>query len=42
MEDFEADIDPSLFEEDFEDVELEDFDDHALDELEEDEEEEVE
>ena len=41
-EDFEAEIDPSLFEEDFEDVELEDFDDHALDELEEDEEEEVE
>ena len=32
MEDFEADIDPSLFEEDFEDVELEEFDDHALDE----------
>jgi hypothetical protein len=41
-DDFEADIDPSLFEEDFEDVELEDFDDHALDELEENEEEEVE
>lgn len=31
MEDFEAEIDPSLFEEEFEDVELEEFDDHALD-----------
>jgi hypothetical protein len=27
VEDFEAEIDPSLFEEDFEDVELEDLDD---------------
>ena len=41
-ESFESEIDPSLFEEEFEDIELEDFDDHALDELEEDEEEEVE
>ena len=32
MEDFEAEIDPSLFEEDFEDVELEEFDDHSFDE----------
>ena len=32
MEDFEAEIDSSLFEEDFEDVELEEFDDHAFDE----------
>ena len=32
MEDFEAEIDPSLFEEEFEDVELEEFDDHAFDE----------
>ena len=31
-EDFEAEIDPSLFEEDFEDVELEEFDDHSFDE----------
>jgi len=28
VEDFEAEIDPSLFEEEFEDVELEEFDDH--------------
>ena len=35
MEDFEIELDPDLFED--EDVELEDFDDHALDELEEDE-----
>ena len=41
-ENFEAEIDPSLFEEEFEDIELEDFDDHALDELEENEAEEVE
>lgn len=32
MEDFEAELDPSLFEEDFEDIELEDFDDHVFDE----------
>lgn len=32
MEDFEAEIDPSLFEEDFEDVELEEFDDQSFDE----------
>jgi hypothetical protein len=36
---FEPELDPDLF--DIEDVELEDFDDHALDELEEDEAEEV-
>ena len=36
MEDFETELDPDLFEN--EDVELEDFDDHALDELEDDEE----
>jgi hypothetical protein len=41
-ESFESEIDPSLFEEAFEEIELEDFDDHALDELEEDEEEEEE
>jgi len=32
VEDFEAEIDPSLFEEDFEDVELEELDDHSFDE----------
>jgi hypothetical protein len=35
VDDFEVEIDPSLFEEDFEDVELEDLD---LDDLEEEEE----
>lgn len=37
---FEADIDPSLFEEDFDDVELDDFDDVDFDEDDEEEEEE--
>ena len=32
MEEFEEELDPSLFEE--EAIELEDYDDHALDELE--------
>lgn len=32
MEDFEAELDPSLFEEDFEDIELEDLDDLEFDE----------
>lgn len=35
MEDFEPELDPDLFEN--EDDDLEDFDDHALDELEDDE-----